>query len=284
MLTATLSLAAALGYTLHDVLITRVVRAASIFTALAWVQLVGLVVFLPLMALLGSVPSTGEQWRAAALAAATGPLEVLALATLLQAFATGKLSVVAPLAALSGGFGAALVIALGEPVSTAAWVGLPLAVVGGLLASIERVEGREEGRRRATAGAGWALLCAVLFGMEPVLFGRATEVLNPVSVVTIGRASGLAIVLPLTLALGGLRLPAEFRLRTVLCGLFDAGAFIALAVATAIGPVSTASVLVAQCGAMTAVVGLVGFRERLTRPQLVGVGVTVVAVTLLAIS
>lgn len=48
MLTAVLSLASALGSTVHDILMMRVVRSTPVFTALFWVQSVALVMFVPL--------------------------------------------------------------------------------------------------------------------------------------------------------------------------------------------------------------------------------------------
>jgi len=43
------------------------------------------------------------------------------------------------------------------------------------------------------------------------------------------------------------------------------------------------SVLTAQTGAMSAGLGMLALRERPTRPQMAGIGATLVAVTLLAL-
>ena len=173
MLTAALSLSAAFAYTVHDYLMMRVVRATPVLTALFWVQLVGLAILLPLWLLLEELPRATAEWHAAGIAALTGPIEIVAIACLLKGLAVGKLSVVGPLAALGGGFGAAFAIALGEPVTGLAVIGLPLAVVGAVLSSVER-GGENERRVTATAGAGWGLLCALVWGVEPVLIGEAT--------------------------------------------------------------------------------------------------------------
>lgn len=282
MLTAALSLSSAFAYTVHDYLMMRVVRATPVLTALFWVQLVGLAILVPLWLAFEELPVGAEQWRAAGLAALTGPIEILALACLLKGLAVGKLSVVGPLAALGGGFGAAFAVALGELVSGLATIGLPLAALGAVLASIER--GGEDGRAvTATAGAGWGLLCALIWGVEPVLIGEATGMLSSLSVLTIGRVVSLLVLAPFTALLGGSAVRQVFRRRLVVCGFIDVAGFFAWVAGTAIGPVAMASVLVAQTGTMTALFGTVALRERPSRVQLAGIAATVVAVTLLAL-
>jgi drug/metabolite transporter (DMT)-like permease len=96
VLTAALSLSAAFAYTVHDYLMMRVVRATPVLTALFWVQLVGLAILLPLWLIFEELPTGAEQWRAAGIAALTGPIEIVALACLLKGLAVGKLSVVGP--------------------------------------------------------------------------------------------------------------------------------------------------------------------------------------------
>jgi drug/metabolite transporter (DMT)-like permease len=58
----------------------------------------------------------------------------------------------------------------------------------------------------------------------------------------------------------------------------------AFAAAAAIGPVSTASVLVAQTGTISALVGMWVLKERPAKAQVVGIVLAIVAVTLLAMS
>ncbi len=203
---------------------------------------------------------------------------------------------VTPLASLSGGFVAAIMIVQGEPLPAFALVGLPLAVAGGLMASVERapkerVFGPEEGapgaaapagRARATAGAGWALLSAALFAVTMLLFVEAGA-LRPVALAAYGRLGTMVVLVPVTLLLAGLRLPRPLARRAAFAGVFDAAAFVALAAAISIGPVAIASVVVSQSGTMAALLGLFVLRERLSRVQIVGVALTCVAVALLAI-
>lgn len=286
MLTVASGLASALGYAVHDYLLVRIVRSASVWTALLWVMFVGLAILVPLALVLDGVPSGDAEWRAAAFAAGSGILELLGLGALLKGLATGNLSVVTPLASLGGGFAAVGAILLGEALPPVAWIGLPLAVAGGLMASIERdADGvlGESRRTRATAGAGWALLSAALFAGTFLFFAEATA-LPPFSLAAIGRAATCVIIVPVALLTGGLVLPRGLRRRATVAGVVDAGAFVALAVAVSLGPVAIASVAVAQSGTWAVILGLVILREKLNRIQLAGVLLTCIAVTLLALA
>ena len=315
MLTVLLGFGTATGYALHDFLMVKVVRAASVWTGLTWSMGVALAILLPLALVLDGPPNGSAEWRAAGIAVASGLAEAAGLACLLRGLVTGRLSLVTPLASLSGGLVALIMVMGGESLSTTALIGLPLAVAGGLLASIERepkeevfgpdpasldpspapageasalsgtgasVPGRVRRRRtRATAGAGWALASSALFGVTMMLLAWATA-LHPVAVAAYGRLGTMVVLLPVTLVLAGLRLPRPLAKRAAVAGCFDAGAFVALATAISIGPVAIASVLASLGGLVAAVLGFVFLRERLSAVQYAGVGITCVAVALLA--
>lgn len=284
MLTVASGLASALGYAVHDYLLVRIVRSASVWTALLWVMVVGLAILAPLALVVDGLPGGDDQWRAVAFAAVSGVFELLGLGALLKGLASGNLSVVTPLASLGGGFAAIGAVLLGEVLPPIAWIGLPLAVAGGLMASVERGTGGALGeprRTKATAGAGWALLSAALFAGTFLFFAEATA-LPPITLAAVGRAATCVIVVPVALLSGGLVLPRGLRRRAAVAGSVDAGAFVALALAVSLGPVAIASVASAQAGTWAVVLGLVVLREKLSRVQLAGVALTCVAVTLLA--
>ena len=314
MLTVLLGFGTATGYALHDFLMVKVVRAASVWTGLTWSMGVALAILLPLALVLDGPPSGSAEWRAAGIAVASGLAEAAGLACLLRGLVTGRLSLVTPLASLSGGLVSLIMVLGGETLSTAALVGLPLAVAGGLLASIERVpkdevfgpdptpaetvgtapqDGadppasagpaatRRARRTRATAGAGWALASSALFGVTMLLLAWATA-LQPVAIAAYGRLGTMAVLVPVTLMLAGLRLPRALAKRSAVAGCFDAGAFVALATAISVGPVAVASVLASLGGLVAAVLGYVFLRERLSAVQYAGVGITCIAVALLA--
>jgi drug/metabolite transporter (DMT)-like permease len=292
VLTVVIGLGAALGYALHDFLMVKVVRAAAIWTALTWSMGIGLVILLPLALVIDGPPSGSAEWRAVVFAAASGVCEAAGLGCLLRGLVIGNLSVVTPLASLAGGFVAVIMIARGEPLSALALVGLPLAVVGGLMASMEKapkdeVFGPDDGaaaparRTRATAGAGWALLSSALFAVTVLLFVEAGA-LRPVALAAYGRLGTMVVLVPVALMLAGLRLPHDLARRSAYAGVCDASAFVALAAAISIGPVAIASVVASQGGTMAALLGLFVLRERLSRVQIVGVALTCAAVALLA--
>ncbi|MCX6364410.1 MAG: EamA family transporter [Actinobacteria bacterium] len=302
MLTVVLGLGSALGYALHDFLMVKVVRAAAVWTALTWSMGIGLVILLPLALVLSGPPSGSAEWRAVAFATASGVCEAAGLGALLRGLVKGNLSVVTPLASLAGGFVAVIMITRGEPLPALAAIGLPLAVVGGLMASVEKapkeeVLGPDESagngaggaagasaparRTRATAGAGWALLSSALCAGTMLLCVEAGA-LHPVALAAYGRLGTMVVLVPIALALAGLRLPRALARRAAYAGIFDAAAFVGLAAAISVGPVAIASVVVVQGGTMAAILGLLVLRERLSRVQIAGVALTCVAVALLA--
>ena len=310
MLTILFGFGTSVGYALHDFLMVKVVRAVSVWTGLTWSMGTALVILFPLAVLLDGVPAGDAEWRAAGFGVLSGLAEAAGLAALLRGLVVGRLALVTPLASLSGGFAALVMILRGEPVSALLAAGLVLAVVGGMLASIERVPeeevfgpdpdtaaaggasvappsgeavqpARPARRTRATAGAGWALVSAVLFGIAMLLLAEASAI-TPVSLAACGRIGTVAVMLPVALLLRKVRLPRPLAKRAMTAGCFDAAAFVCMAAAVTIGPVAVASVMSAQGGLVAAVLGFVFLHERLARVQYVGVAFTCAAVALLA--
>ena len=318
MLTVVLGLGSALGYALHDFLMVKVVRATAVWTAMCWSMGVGLVILLPLALVLYGLPSGAAEWRATAFAMGGGLCEAAALACLLRGLVTGDLSIVTPLASLAGGVVAVIAVVGGESLSRPAMIGLPLAVAGGLLASIEkapaevfRLDEAEEAhgaggdgaavaavappavageqpalparRARGTSGAGWALLSSALFAVVILLLAQATA-LPPVAIAAYGRLGTMVVLVPVALLLAGLRLPRRLAGRCGIAGVFDATGFLLFAAAIVIGPLAVASVVIAQGGTMAVLLGYLALHERLSRLQYVGVACACVACTLLALN
>lgn len=291
MLTILFGFGTSVGYALHDFLMVKVVRAVSVWTALTWSMGTALVILFPLAMVLDGLPAGHAEWRAAAFGVLSGLAEAAGLAALLRGLVVGRLSLVTPLASLSGGFAALVMILRGEPVTALLAAGLVAAVVGGMLASIERVPKEEvfgpepvprpARRTRPTAGAGWALFSAVLFGVAMLLLAEASA-LHPVSLAACGRIGTVAVMLPVALLLRRVLLPRQLMRRAVAAGCFDAAAFVCMAAAVTIGPVAVASVMSAQGGLVAAVLGFIFLRERLAPVQYVGVALTCAAVALLA--
>jgi len=279
MTTVILSLLTAFSYALQDYLMMPVARAASVIAGVLWIRVVAVLALAAAVAIIGGLPSGGEEWRAAGFAALGGVFEVAAFLAWLTALSRGQLSVVAPLGSISSAFTVVFVLMIGQSVSSAVWIGLPLAVVGGALTSFEPADDGS-GSRSAAAGAGWAVLAAAVFGVITILFGEASA-LAPITVALFAGLATLLVTVPLALALHAWRLPARFRRRVGACGLLDAGALITFAAATAIGPLPVVGIIVAQTGTMAVLLGMVLLGERPGRTQILGIVLTLAAVTLL---
>ncbi len=316
MLTVVLGLGSALGYALHDFLMVKVVRAVALWTAMSWSMAVGLVILLPLALVLYGPPAGDAEWRAVGFAMAGGLCEAAALACLLRGLVTGNLSIVTPLASLAGGIVAVIAVIGGEALSTPAMIGLPLAVAGGLLASVEKapaeevfgLDGPERDRRRRRRRRLGSAVCRRGRGVRRSGSARSRHVGSRLGIALVGAVRGghpaagagrrpasrghrrlsavlgtMVVLLPVALLLGGLRLPRRLAGRCGIAGVFDAAGFILFAAAIAIGPLAVASVVIAQGGTMAVLLGYLVLHERLSRLQYVGVACTCVACTLLAI-
>ena len=278
MTTVILGLLTALSYALQDFLMMPVARAASVIAGVLWIRVAALLALVVAVAIVGGLPSGGEEWRAAGFAALGGVFEVAAFLAWLTALSRGQLSVVSPLGSISSAFTVIFVLIIGQSVSSAVWVALPLAVVGGALTSFEPAD--DGGRSRSAAGAGWAVLAAAVFGVVTILFGEASA-LAPITVALFAGLATVLVTVPLAVALRAWRLPARFRRRVGACGLLDAGALITFAAATAVGPLSAVGIIVAQTGTMAVLLGMVLLGERPSRTQMLGIVLTLAAVTLL---
>jgi drug/metabolite transporter (DMT)-like permease len=295
VITVLLGLSASLSYSLHDLIMVKVTRLSRPLTGMFWVFCSSLVIMLPIALIVDGLPHGGAQWQALGFAAVGGVFYVAALLALLRGFAVGALSLVAPLAALEGAFAAVYSLLTGEPIGVVTGAALVLAVAGAVTASFvprgsaTRVDGQGEGvpaaegkpRRRfgSAAGAGWGLLSGMSFAVTLVLYGH-TGAIGPATAAAAGRLASLPLVLPLVLLAGATKLQRPLRPRTLLAGAFEAGGYVASAAALARGPVSVASVSIAQFASFAVILGMVVLHERPARHQLVGIGCTVAAVTL----
>lgn len=315
MLTILLGLTSALCYALVDLLMMSVVRRVPVATALVWLVGTGVVISVPLAVAVDGLPSGSSEWRGVWIAALGGITYMAALGALFRGLAVGQLTIVSPLNAMEGAFAALIALLLGEHIGMLAAVGLPLAVIGVVLASLEHTASvspasdsasavvaattvgsgavaelttsglRSGGPNRwaAARGAGWALTAAVAGGTTILLYGWAAG-LPPLSAVAVSRLVSLAIVIAYALTHEGLRLPRELRPRVVLIGFLDVAAFVALAMATSRGPLSVAAVTTAQFATFAVILGAVVLHERPAGRQRVGIVATLAAVTLLALA
>jgi len=275
MVTIVSGLLSSLSYATSDMLSQKVTRYMSTLRVVFWVLLVGVVLVLPPMLILDGLPSGGDEWRSALVAAVAGVFYVGAYFTLLAGLRVGDLSLVTALSSLQGAFVAAFAIVGGEHVTAAVAIGLVLAVLGGTLAAVQ-------GRAQTTAGAGWALLSGLLFGVVIVLYDHA-QALTWLQVTTVSRTASLAAILPFVFAAGaGVWVPRPLGRVLVAAGALEVLGLVLVNVSVAVGPLAVAGVMVSQFATFGLLLGILVLRERPRPHQVVGVACTIVAVSILS--
>jgi drug/metabolite transporter (DMT)-like permease len=252
---------------------TRLSRRTAPVTATLVVLLVGLVAIAPIAFAVEGIPERSEL-DSVARAAVAGVLYAGAMGCFIIGVGRGDLSVVAPLAALEGGFAAVIAVALGERLGGLTAAGLVLAVIGAVLSAV----GPSGGGAR---GAIWGILAALFFGPTFILYGDAQE-LSSFVIVFVSRFVSVAIAAFFFVWNPDRSIDRPSRRFAVAAGLFDVAGFLALTYAVAHGPVSVASVLVAQFATFAVLIGLIVLRERPAWHQLAGVACVIGGVSVIA--
>ncbi len=217
---------------------------------------------------------------------AAGLLGGTGVLSLYAGLATGRMSVVAPIAAsLSGALPAAVGLSTGAPPSLPALAGMVFALTAVVIVSISSDEdagAREAGTGRralvfaivAGVGFGTSILCwaqtPASTGVAPLIAARMTSV---IVFTTVAMLSGLKRVVPLKNA----------RSLAVVTGVVDAAANLAQVVALRMGPLALASVLGALYPVATILLARFVLHEHLRGWQRVGIAMALVAVVLTSI-
>ncbi|MGA0121807.1 MAG: EamA family transporter [Gaiellales bacterium] len=250
------------------------------FRTIAFGMLAGLAVALPLALATGTPGRTDP--AALAAVAAVAAFGLVGLFLVYAAMRRGSISVVAPISATYGGVAALLAIATGEPTSPFAIGGLALAVLGAVLAARgdSSAPGATRGDLRVAALlAGGA---AVLWGIQLWLGAQVQDEVGPVWIAAGMRIAGvIAISIPVLA-----RAPRVVDRRALplamVAGVGEVFGFTLYLVASGYG-VAQAAVLTGQYGTVAALIGVFVLKERLQRVQVIGVGLIVIAVVLLAL-
>jgi drug/metabolite transporter (DMT)-like permease len=274
-----LALASAVVYGVADFCGGVASRRAAAAAVVALSQAAGLVVVALLLPWLGGAPAPADlAWGAAA-----GVAGGAGLLLFYRALATGVMSVVAPVTAVSA---AALPVlgglALGERLGPAAVAGIGLALVAVVLVAAEGGLSSLRSARPATvapalaAGAGFGLFFVLLertgddAGLTPLVSSRVVSVLV-VGILALATVRSVRVpgrVLPVVLAagVGDMAANALFLLAT------QAG-----------GQLAVTGVLASLYPVSTVVLAQVLLRERLAGAQQVGLAVAAAAVVLIAL-
>jgi drug/metabolite transporter (DMT)-like permease len=272
--TAALGLSGAVAWASVDLLVVRLARGIGPLATTFWLLTVGALALVPIKVIADRGEPLFADARSVGFAAAAGVLDTIGFLALTRGLRTGSLSVVAPIAGLSGGIAAMIAVGLGERFGAATAVGLGIAVVGGVLTATDR-------GLRSAKGAGWALLGAGCFGGLFAFIGEADGI-TPYESIFVARVVGVAMLVPLIFLVRP-PLPRGADRIGLVAGLLDALGFVLFAVAAHRGPVSVASVTGAQVATMAAVLGIAVLRERPAWWQAAGIAVTAGGVTLLAL-
>src|SRR5262249_24104490 len=171
----------------------------------------------------------------------------------------------------------------GERPGTVALTGIVLALCAIVVVSLAPTGAGARDHANTSTVIGLSLVAGVLFGAFFICFSRTSEDAGLWPVVLSRAASGGLLVASAFLTLGGLAVRSLIRFVTPM-GVAETIAGVALLLALQRGPVATASVLASLYPVTTVLLAAGVLRERLSRPQLTGVALALVAVVLVTAS
>lgn len=273
-------LGAALAWASSALLAARSSRTVGLIPTLLWVMLTGFLVSAPLVALTaseGTLTRSALTWMAVA-----GAANLLGLTFMYAALARGRVGVVGSISSSQGALAALGAFALGERIAPLTLVGMAVVVAGVVTVaaagapSPDPATARPLGPTVALAAAG-----AVAFAVNLVASGEVAGSV-PITWVTLpARLIGAVLIVGAIAA--GRRVPPPGRrvAWAAAAGVVEVVGLLAFALG-ARDSVSVASVLASQFAVLATVGGYVFFRERLTRLQVLAVGVTALGVALVA--
>ncbi len=209
-----------------------------------------------------------------------GLIGIVGIGAFYRALAIGTMGIVGPITATAAIVPVAYALARGERPSTLQGVGVALAVVGVIAASLEHVP--ERAARRFGVGVGLALIAALSFGGSLIGLSRAAPGGTGWAVFTM-RATVVPLVLIAVLTLKP-RLPKSSRawLLLVGVGIGDSGATLLYGAASTRGLLSVVAVLSSLYPIVIVVLARVLLAERVARPQLAGVALALTGVALIS--
>jgi len=252
-------------------------RRAPIVWVLAVSQIAGLVLVGALALATHPQVPTGREVAWGVFAGVTG---VLGLTAFYRALAVGTMGIVGPISAMGAIVPVVYGLARGERPSTLQGVGIAVAVIGAVVASLEPLP--DGPGRKVTTGAGFALLAACGFGSSLLGLNRVSQ-----AGVVWGTLSLRLTVIPIVLLAALLLRPSTAKVRAALpllvaTGLFDTGANLLYGASARHGLVSVVSVLASLYPVVLVGLGYAFLKERISLPQLGGVALALAGVALIS--
>jgi drug/metabolite transporter (DMT)-like permease len=204
----------------------------------------------------------------------------IGLAAFYKGLALGTMSIVSPIAACGALVPFTLSLATGERPSALALGGAATALFGAVLASVEERRSTAPERARAVA---LAVVAALALGFFVYFLGLGSRDGSALSTLLGARIGSLTLLLGLAASLRApLRLERRWLLPVAAVGLCDVGANALFVLATDHGLLALVSVLGSLYPVVTVLLAFALLHERLTRVQLVGVGIALAGVAALA--
>ena len=270
-----LALGASLAWGVADFVGPLVGRALGALRVLFWAQVGGLVAIAIAVAVRGEGP---HQWLVL-LAIPAALAGTLGLWAYYRGIAAGAISVVAPIAGASAIIPVVVGIATGDSPSALQIAGIACALVGVVLASLER----REGTRRIAAGVGLALLAAIGFGsyFPPMHaagkadFWWASLVFRTTALLVIAAAVGVQRP--------NLRLRRRDLMIVLGVGIGDTIGNVLYAASSGHGLISLTSVLASLYPIVTVLLAAAVLSERTAPTQRVGIALTLAGVVLISV-
>lgn len=270
-----LGLLASLGWGVADFGGGLTSRRGAVLGVLLGSQLTGLAVGMPILTF-GSEPVMQPlDW---AISIAGGALGAAGLALLYRGLSVGRMGVVAPVAAV---LTATLPVLFGFVTdgipSILAIVGIACAVVSVVLVS--RAPAAPDGR---SSGIWYAIGAGVIFAAFTISASGLSDGLIMSPVVVIRVTSVLAITAWIVARRTEWRVPRRLWPALLAVGVIDMAATASYLAAIAIGPLAIAAILASLYPVITAILGAVVLRERVTAIHAAGIVAAAAAVVLIA--
>jgi drug/metabolite transporter (DMT)-like permease len=281
-----LALAAAVSWGVSDFMGGLFARRLPTGTVLLISQGVGFGMLLALATFRGPPTMDVPSVAYAVAASVTG---LTGIAALYRGMAVGLVSIVAPISATGAALPVVYGVLRGELPTPLQATGICVALLGVLLASRSesssslKDDALESHAPVVARGVGLAIVAAVCFGAFFILMHEAATA-DVLWAIAIQRMTGVSILSLLALAR---RTPISVSRRELAglaaVGVLDSGANVLYALASTIGLVSVAAVLVSLFPVVTVILAWIVLHERLTRTQTAGVVSALSGVALIAI-
>lgn len=251
-------------------------RTLGVLPVLLFSQVAGLLAIAVVVAVRAQRPDD----RFVLLAIPAALAGTLGLIAFLRAMAVGSISIVAPIVGLSIVIPAAYGVLRGDDLSWLQVTGIALGLVGVVLAAREPAEAAHG--RRVAGGVGLAFVAALGFGLYFPLMDGASASDVPWAVLVFRLTSSSLVVTALLVTRTSPSVPGAQLVPLALIGLGDIAGNALFGAASQSGLVSLVSVLASLYPIVTVILAATYLRERLAPAQLMGVGVALAAVVLIA--